>query len=333
MTEHKNQKYAFDKGWNALFNDLNISSQAVLRHAQLPLDLFSRRSIMVTADEFFRFWDAVEFVIRDKPLFPLSFVKNISAETLNPALFAAFSSDNLNIALHRIAKYKPLVAPLNMRVEQSTSQTRIEFTNASPIHAVSKTLILIELGFWVQVNRIATRENVAPKSVHTTFLPPEIAAYEAFFGTSIRQGDFNGLIFNAVDAQKPFLTTNHAMWSMLEPELNKRLQDITQTSLYTERVRACLMEILASGHYSMNDVASKLAISNRTLHRRLKDEGTTYQKILDELREELARNYLTTSEYSSIEIAFLLGYEETNSFYRAFRSWTGQTPEAVRNLG
>ena len=80
----------------------------------------------------------------------------------------------------------------------------------------------------------------------------------------------------------------------------------------------------------MTAVSSKLAISNRTLQRHLRQEGTTFQKVLDELREELARHYLSTSSYSSAEIAFLLGYEEPNSFFRAFRSWTGQTPEAVR---
>jgi AraC-like DNA-binding protein len=61
------------------------------------------------------------------------------------------------------------------------------------------------------------------------------------------------------------------VWSILQPELNKRLQDITQESSFKERVWACLVEMLASGHYSMADVASKLAMSSRTLHRRLKD--------------------------------------------------------------
>ncbi len=143
--------------------------------------------------------------------------------------------------------------------------------------------------------------------------------------------EFNGLAFEATDAAKPFLTTNHAMWSILQPELNRRLQDLTKESSFKERVRACLVEILASGRHSMADVAAKLAMSSRTLHRRLKEEDTTFQGVLDELREELARHYLCVSDYSSTEIAFLLGYEETNSFYRAFRTWTGNTPEEIRS--
>ena len=83
----------------------------------------------------------------------------------------------------------------------------------------------------------------------------------------------------------------------------------------------------------MTNIASELAISSRTLQRRLHQEGTTFQEVLDELREELARHYLSATEYSSAEISFLLGYEEPNSFFRAFRTWTGETPEIVRANG
>ena len=330
MTDRNRARYAFDKGWQVLFHDANIGMQDVLRYAQLPLDLFSRQPITVTGEEYFRFWDGLAFVTRDDPLFSLRMVQAISPETVSPALFVAFCSDNLNTALHRIAKYKPLVGPLHMSVDQSENQTQIAFTGASPEDRVPENLAIMELAFWIHVVRMATREHIVPKSVHMSFEPPERAAHEAFFGAAIQQSNINGLTFEAADAAKPFLTINHAMWTILQPELNKRLQDITRESSFTERVRACLVEILASGHYSMADVASKLAMSTRTLNRRLKDEDTSFQDVLDGLREELARHYLRGSDYSSTEIAFLLGYEETNSFYRAFRVWTGNTPEEIR---
>jgi AraC-like DNA-binding protein len=331
MTERNRGRYAFDKGWQALFHDLDIGVQAVLRHAHLPLDLFSRQPITLTGEEYFRFWNGLAFVTRDDPTFSLRLVQAISPETVGPALFVAFCSNDLNTALHRIAKYKPLVGPLHMTVAQSESQTQIAFESALPEERVPENLIIMELAFWVHVARMATRTPIIPKSVHMVFEPPAKETHEAFFGSPIIPGEFNGLTFEARDAAKPFLTTNQAMWSILQPELNKRLQDITRESTFKERVRACLVEILASGQYSMADVASKLAMSSRTLHRRLKEEDTTFQEVLDELREELARHYLCVSDYSSTEIAFLLGYEETNSFYRAFRAWTGNTPEEIRS--
>ena len=80
----------------------------------------------------------------------------------------------------------------------------------------------------------------------------------------------------------------------------------------------------------MDAVARELAVSTRTLQRRLSDEGTTFQTVLGETRESLAKQYLAHSALSTGEIAFLLGYEEPNSFYRAFRGWTGETPDRVR---
>ena len=72
-------------------------------------------------------------------------------------------------------------------------------------------------------------------------------------------------------------------------------------------------------------------MSTRTLQRRLKGERATFQAtILDSTHESLARHYLSRSELSAGEISFLLGYDDPRSFYRAFRTWTGQTPQLVR---
>jgi AraC-like DNA-binding protein len=109
------------------------------------------------------------------------------------------------------------------------------------------------------------------------------------------------------------------------------MADLDPRSTIRERVRACLIEILASGQYTMADVAQRLAVSHRTLQRRLHEEGTNFQQELNGLREQLARHYLVNTSYSSAEIAFLLGYDDPNSFFRAFHAWTGQTPESTRS--
>ena len=80
----------------------------------------------------------------------------------------------------------------------------------------------------------------------------------------------------------------------------------------------------------MSAVARELAMSTRTLQRRLKDEGTTFQDILGDTRESLARHYLSASDMPTSEISFLLGYDDPRSFYRAFNTWTGTTPQALR---
>jgi transcriptional regulator GlxA family with amidase domain len=80
----------------------------------------------------------------------------------------------------------------------------------------------------------------------------------------------------------------------------------------------------------MDTIARKLMLSRRTLQRRIEAEDTTYQQILDTTRNDLARHYLENTVLSVPEISYLLGFTEANSFYRAFRGWTGTTPDHVR---
>ncbi|WP_198664541.1 helix-turn-helix transcriptional regulator [Jiangella endophytica] len=96
-------------------------------------------------------------------------------------------------------------------------------------------------------------------------------------------------------------------------------------------MRAALTETLQAGDASIGAVIGQLATSARTLQRQLSQEGTSFQAILAGTREGLARHYLTSGDLRTSEIAFLLGYDDTNSFYRAFKGWTGTTPDAVRS--
>ena len=138
------------------------------------------------------------------------------------------------------------------------------------------------------------------------------------------------VVFAAEDTQRPFLTANHGMWKFFEPALRQRLADLEKHASTVERVRSALLEALPAGELSMQAVCKKLGLSTRTLQRRLQEEGSSFQQTLDALRNSLAHHYLHNSSMSGAEISFLLGFEDPNSFVRAFQTWTGSTPQAVR---
>lgn len=95
-------------------------------------------------------------------------------------------------------------------------------------------------------------------------------------------------------------------------------------------MRSALAELLPSGETTIDDVARELGISKRTPQRKLKEEKTTFQKQLNSTRENLAVHYLINTDITTNEIAFLLGYQELNSFLRAFLLWTGKSVSEYR---
>jgi AraC-like DNA-binding protein len=121
------------------------------------------------------------------------------------------------------------------------------------------------------------------------------------------------------------------MWAFFEPELRKRLAEVTSSASTIERVHAALVALLPSGRASVGDVAHALGITVRTLQRNLAREETSFARELGRTRERLARHYLQSSLLPHAEISLLLGYDEPSSFFRAFRQWSGSTPEALRN--
>ncbi|MCP3944850.1 MAG: helix-turn-helix transcriptional regulator, partial [Desulfobacteraceae bacterium] len=155
-------------------------------------------------------------------------------------------------------------------------------------------------------------------------------AYIDFFGVIPGKGKTNRISFSKADAQRPFLTENAPMLKFFESDLQQRLVDFDVDASYVNRVRSALLKLLPGRLISIENIAKKLGVSKRTLQRRLSEESTTFQKELNQLREILARHYLIDLNMSSAEVSFLIGFDDPNSFVRAFHLWTGKTPQEIR---
>jgi AraC-like DNA-binding protein len=108
------------------------------------------------------------------------------------------------------------------------------------------------------------------------------------------------------------------------------LKRLDSTTTIRGRVEDVLLPILHIGDASMEIVAAKLGLSRQTLFRRLKAEGVTFEKVLDELRHKLARHYLNGKNVSVNETAYLVGFSDPAAFSRAFKRWTGSSPRGMR---
>jgi AraC-like DNA-binding protein len=192
------------------------------------------------------------------------------------------------------------------------------------------TLAATEIVFLVNLLRRATRWRVVPKDVFLPSALQETSAFEDWFGSRISCGDTASFSLDPIDAMRPFLTQDNQMWQSFEPGLRRRMEDAREDLSTRARIENTLLELLPSGRTQIDDVASELALSRRSLQRRLSEEGTTWLDVLNSARMRLAQHYLKNTTLSAAEVSFLLGFEDPNSFFRAFRRWTDATPEAWR---
>ncbi len=329
----QNKTFSVDIGWQALLKDFGLQPASVLRRAGLPEDLLSRGGHGLPTEDYFRFWRALEAEAGDV-MFPLRIVEAVSAESFDPPLFAALCSANLMQAVQRLAKYKQLVAPMSLEVDVGKSgDLTVSPRWLSVETEVPYSLQVAEIAFFLRLARLATREPAQALRVTLPQLPPSAYArrYEIFFGVSVQHGESPSITFAAEDVFRPFLTANEGMWRVFEPDLRRRLSELDATAMTAERVRAVLLELLPGNAATIEKTAERLGMSKRTLQRRLEDEGGNFRALVNTTRESLARHYLGSTTMSVGEIAFLLGFEDPNSFYRAFQGWTGQTPDSARH--
>jgi AraC-like DNA-binding protein len=151
--------------------------------------------------------------------------------------------------------------------------------------------------------------------------------YEAHFQCPVMfKAHQNRLVFDIADLNKPFVTYNADLLAMVAPQLEAELNQQRAKKTIAEQVKAVLKRMFAGQRPILQDVARELRLSTRTLQRRLMAERLTFQQLVKEARRELAQHYLLHSSLELNETAYLLGYEDANSFFRAFHDWEGTSP-------
>ena len=129
--------------------------------------------------------------------------------------------------------------------------------------------------------------------------------------------------------EAPLATGNETLAQLHDQFAGEYLARFEQTRV-THQARQVLCRLLPQGEPKRQAVASALRMSTRTLQRRLQDENTSFQQLLDETRRELAMQFLRQKRMTLLEIAYLLGFADPSNFFRAFKRWFGMPPGQFR---
>ncbi len=155
--------------------------------------------------------------------------------------------------------------------------------------------------------------------------------FDNFFGTKVKfETEETQLFFAKKTFELKLLTANPDLARMNDQIVIDYLKCFDKKNIVMQ-VRARIIEELNNGVPNQEKIASQLSMSLRNLQRKLKGENSSFKTILDETRSELSKQYLRGSDRSIIEVGFLLGFTEPSNFARAFRRWTGVSPNEYRD--
>lgn len=314
-------KFTVDGRYGSMLAYYNIPIDEVLKKADLPGDVFAHQTVTMSEDDYYRFMGVVGEYVTD-PEMPVRIATGAEIESFSPPIFASYCSKNGRVCIDRLARYKKLIGPMRFDVEETKRSIIVRLVGSDESKIIPPFLAETEFAFLVGIIRKATREDIHPLRVE---MMSQVTgtAFSDFLGTAVGTGSVNMIEFSDDDLAKPFISYNEAMWSYFEPELTKRLSELEIDDSVSARVRSALAEMLAGGEAGIEDVADRLGMTKRTLQRKLTEENTTFQKQLNSIREELAIHYIRNTDMPTGDISYLLGYNEVNSFLRAFKIWTG----------
>ena len=307
----------------------------ILARAGLTAEAVDDRAARLEARAQIRVLDLAGEELGDE-IFGFHLARSFDLRELGLVYYVMASSEQLTDALRNVERYSGIVnegVRLRCSLTEGATVTLeyVDFDRQLDRHHIEFWLVTL-----VRICREVTDSRLAPRRLkvrHARPRPP--TDFKSFFGTDVEFGsNVDEIALSTPVASLPVARRDAYLNSLLrryaEEALASRTAKRASTRSEVERV---LAELLPHGKASPLEVGRRLGTSSRTLSRRLREEGATFAKILDELRAALAKRYLEDRELPVSEIAWLLGYQEVSSLTHAFKRWTGATPRQFRASG
>jgi AraC-like DNA-binding protein len=241
--------------------------------------------------------------------------------------YLILSCDTVGEGLVRLARYYRLVAAgAQIELSQAHDGMRVH-----PVHGGGA--FQDEYGISLSLLHLGRESDGRARASFVSFAhqPDDVVEFESAFGCPVRvRAGWSGYVLTKETWALPMRGRDAALLSHLEERADERLAAFISPSDIVSRVRRVISHELAEGHASMGEVARELAMTTRTLQRRLAEHSTTFQRVTEEARRESAQRLLAGARLSIAEISYALGYSEPAAFHRAFRRWTSTTPQEYR---
>jgi AraC-like DNA-binding protein len=247
--------------------------------------------------------------------------------------FLSWNAPSVGAALSAVSAYFPLInATAQLPLRRIDGCVLLDIVAPNAPAPLSRPYVEYALAAVFLRVREATRGALTLRAIHFAFPPPASKAeHERIFACPVRfDARRSGLEIEQQVWDMPNEKADGSLFAVLADHATTLLHRLPQQPPEIVEAQRAIHEQLRGGDPALDNVARELAVSPRTLQRRLKKVGVTYADLLDRTREGAAKRYLDDRGIAICEVAFLLGFAEQSSFNRAFKRWTGRTPNAYR---
>lgn len=241
--------------------------------------------------------------------------------------YLVLTSDTVAAGAGQLARHTRLVGnPVAIDLHENVDPIRVELSAGAAPFSIEFVASLMVLHF-----RAETDGRFAAASVTFRHQPDDVESFARLLGCPVQPAaSWNGLTISADAWRLPLRRRDPVLRQMLEARAEDVLARLPERHGVALDVQRVLAREVGGRETGIEPLARRLAMSGRTLQRRLAAEGVSYQELLDEARKEAAGRHLSESALAIGEVAYLVGYSEPAPFHRAFRRWYGMTPEAFR---
>ncbi|WP_455041406.1 AraC family transcriptional regulator [Leptotrichia buccalis] len=301
-------KITMPKQFQDFLRNIGLSIENILEQAEIP-NILWKEEIQFSTEEYYLFLKKIDEVITDKQISAISNIDNLNMFILS--FFAALSSKNGLEGIKRLAKYKKLIGPVFLEIKEFEEIVQVQYFFEQREKELPRFAVLNEQLMLINLLNKGIGKRISPVSVTSPFEYGELLTKE--INAMINKAKQNEVIFSMKDLKKPFLTANNIMVEYLEPQLKQKLAEMESETFETFASR--VQKKLLSGQFGLENVAEEFGISGRTLQRNLSAENTSFNQLVKDIQKIMTFNYLEAKELSIDEIAYLVGYTETSSFY------------------
>lgn len=262
----------------------------------------------------------------------------LAAERVRPGDFgvmeyAAASCATQGESMRCAARYLGLMHEgLEVSVEQHGERVAMVLRMADGLESVPATIEFALAALLINGRRLTGRDLVPLEVSFCHQGPQDTSAHKRVFQAPVRFGaSANAIWMDKRATELPMFKADPRLNEILQQHARQQMGALPKRQRFSQQVLGLIREELSGGNPGVEHVASRLHISPRTLHRRLKEEGTTHKQLVDELRRSLALRMLQDEDQPIGEISYQLGFSHVNAFHKAFKRWTSETPAQYRD--